>query len=64
MKTHTGDRKYQCNICLKKFVEAKTLRSHILTHSGAKPHCCQLCGKCFTQTGSLNTHIKNVHKNC
>lgn len=61
MKTHSDDRKFECIVCLKKFFDAKTLKSHIMTHTGQKPYACQFCGKQFIQNGGLLTHIKNCH---
>lgn len=62
MKIHTNDRKFQCNICMKKFIELRTLKSHILTHTGEKPHVCKFCGNSFSQTASLNLHIRTTHQ--
>lgn len=58
MKGHTGDRKYQCNICSKAFVQARTLRSHLTTHTRKTSHTCTFCGQNYSQIGTLSNHIK------
>lgn len=58
MKIHNGEKTHQCNICMKTFLESKTLKTHMVTHTGFRPHCCEVCGKSFSQLGSLHTHMK------
>lgn len=57
MKTHSNDRKFECMLCFKKFFDARTLKTHILTHAD-KPYSCQFCGKQFAQNNTLLGHLK------
>lgn len=39
------EEKHTCEICQKKYRQAASLRSHMLTHTGVKPWKCDICGK-------------------
>ena len=54
------DGEFSCNICVKTFTEALTLRSHQRMHSGEKPCICKICEKSFTNSASLTNH-KRMH---
>lgn len=61
MKVHMDERNFHCDICEKKFLDARTLDDHICTHTGEKPFSCDFCDMRFTQASSLRSHIKNKH---
>lgn len=47
MRTHTGEKPFQCNICNNKFTQKSYLKVHTVIHSGEKPFQCAICGyKC------------------
>ena len=54
------DGEFACNLCVKTFTEALTLRSHQRMHSGEKPCICNICEKSFTNSASLTNH-KRMH---
>ncbi|KAK3923130.1 Zinc finger protein OZF [Frankliniella fusca] len=55
---HTAQRSYTCHMCGKSFIQAQTLKVHMVLHSGEKPYVCSYCGKGFAQSAPLKTHIR------
>jgi uncharacterized Zn-finger protein len=39
MRTHSGERPYQCKYCRKAFSDSSTLTKHMRVHSGGKIFC-------------------------
>ena len=57
---HNFVKKYECQICRKKFGRISTLKSHIRTHNGEKKYKCKIdgCEKWFTEKGNMQIHYK------
>ena len=48
MRTHTGEKPYNCPECDKAFPEAGKLKIHRRMHTGEKPYTCELRDKTFS----------------
>ena len=63
LRTHTGEKPYQCTQCTQRFAQKSTLRSHITSiHTEEKPHKCTQYGQRFSLKGNLSRHITSIHK--
>ncbi|XP_055370789.1 myoneurin-like [Condylostylus longicornis] len=56
-ETHSGDRKFTCQLCNKSFTQKSSLQRHHLTHTGERPFKCDVCDKRFSQSNILKFHM-------
>merc|ERR1719233_876224 len=61
LRTHSGNRPFQCERCPKSFTQLAHLQKHILVHTGEKPYSCVECQKMFSSASNLRTHAR-IHK--
>ncbi|XP_042335862.1 zinc finger and BTB domain-containing protein 7A [Sceloporus undulatus] len=60
IRTHTGEKPYECNICKVRFTRQDKLKVHMRKHTGEKPYLCQQCGAAFAHNYDLKNHMR-VH---
>ena len=61
LRIHTGQKPFQCHICLRCFSRSDHLTTHIRTHTGEKPFACEDCGRRFARSDERKRHRK-VHQ--
>lgn len=60
-------KKWQCDICKKRFMNFDPLKAHLMSHLSnetrkkLKTHFCEECGQGFISENTLKSHIKYVH---
>lgn len=60
IRIHTGQKPFQCRICMRSFSRSDHLTTHVRTHTGEKPFCCDQCGRKFARSDEKKRHAK-VH---
>lgn len=59
-RTHTGEKRYECVDCHKKYSAPNSLAIHKLLHSGHKPYECDVCSAAFRCSSQLVNH-RRIH---
>ena len=59
-RSHTGEKKYSCDLCEKKNSQISGLNTHKRLHTGEKPYQCDLCEKTFSDSSHFRIH-KRYH---
>ena len=64
MRTHTGESKFVCTLCSKRFTQSHNLKVHKLIHTGEKPFACKQCfGSSSRRSGgrrNCNLYWRNI----
>ncbi|XP_040906777.1 early growth response protein 1-like [Toxotes jaculatrix] len=61
VRVHTGQKPFQCRICMRSFSRSDHLTTHIRTHTGEKPFACAECGRKFARSDERKRHSK-IHQ--
>ncbi|KAL1020602.1 hypothetical protein UPYG_G00002290 [Umbra pygmaea] len=58
LKTHTGEKPFECKLCCKRFSRRDKLNMHLRSHTGEKPHKCKYCPYAAADSSSLKKHLR------
>lgn len=60
MRTHTGEKPYQCTYCDAAFAQGNDLKAHVRRHTGERFQC-EHCTESFLMGYLLTQHKRTVH---
>ena len=58
-RRHTGEKRYKCDFCPRRFYDSQSCKNHVRTHTGEKPFNCPDCDFKAGQLGSIYQHRRN-----
>lgn len=62
IESHRGIKRFQCEICDKKFLFRRYLLDHVKNnHNSIEMYCCEICDRNFSFKYSLRRHLNVVH---
>jgi KRAB domain-containing zinc finger protein len=61
LRTHTGERSFQCTLCPRAFARPDVLALHQAVHTGIRDHRCTHCTRTFPSPSALNKHVHMKH---
>lgn len=61
LHSRTGELRFTCNICNKKFTRKITLKGHERSHFGDRPYGCSVCSKSFARVNDCRRHERSIH---
>ena len=56
--TYTIKKRFECDICGRRFLYNRGLLQHVRIHTSEKPYKCINCGAQFTRNDHLERHIR------
>lgn len=59
MRLHTGEQKFRCKYCPKRFARKENLNRHMKNHADGLPHHCSNCLRKFAKVKEMRIHEKN-----
>lgn len=67
MKSHTGERNYECGICFKKFLYSYNVVAHVRNvhekiRRSNEPYPCKFCNQTFLKLILLKEHLFEEHQ--